>query len=104
MSRSFQASWYSMHSWFEYSRERDSVYCFCCRLFKAPGMAVDPAFTSVGFRDWKQACGRKGGFASNSCSWTHKALALMWQQFKLKIARDTTIGARLIDHAHMNYN
>ena len=41
-------------------RLRDSAYCFCCRLFKAPRMAVDPAFTSVGFCDWKHAYERKG--------------------------------------------
>lgn len=94
-TRAFQASWYSEHSWMEYSQERDAAFCFCCRFFNATGIPVEPAFTKIGFRDWKHACGRKGSLALHVASHAHKAAMLNWQQFNLNMARGTTVGARL---------
>lgn len=51
-------------------------------------------FTKIGFCDWKHACGRKGSLASHVASLAHKATMLNWQ-FKLSMARGTTVGARL---------
>ena len=54
-ARSFQASWYNDYSWIEYSQQKDAAFCFCCRFFNVTGIPADPAFTKVGFRDWKHA-------------------------------------------------
>ena len=94
-ARSFQASWYNDYSWIEYSQEKNAAFCFCCRFFNVTGIPADPAFTQVGFRDWKHVCGRKGSFASHASSHAHKSAMLNWQQFKLNVVRGTTVGARL---------
>nr|KYP64740.1 Zinc finger MYM-type protein 1 [Cajanus cajan] len=48
--RRFQAHWFRMFSWLEYSPEKDAAYCFPCFLFsKKPS-----PFTSAGFRNWKK--------------------------------------------------
>ena len=93
--RSFQASWFCSFPWLEYLQERDAAFCYCCRLFNPPTIATHLAFTRVGFRDWKHACGKKGSLTSHNASHAHKDAMLIWQQFKLNTARGTTVGARL---------
>ena len=34
--RSFQKSWYKLHSWLEYSQTLDAAFCFPCFLFNRP--------------------------------------------------------------------
>ena len=94
-TRSFQASWYNDYPWIEYSQQKDAAFCFCCRFFNVAGIPADPAFTKVGFRDWKHACGKKGSFVSHVSSHAHKSAMLNWQQFKLNMEKGTTVGARL---------
>ena len=54
--RSFQASWFKNHlDWLEYSDNKDASFCFYCFLFKQPraeNYGVE-AFTTVGFKNWK---------------------------------------------------
>ncbi|XP_044321404.1 uncharacterized protein [Triticum aestivum] len=54
--RSFQAKWFGKHSdWLEYSVAKEAAFCFYCFLFKQPraeNYGVE-AFTTVGFKNWK---------------------------------------------------
>ncbi|KAF3834433.1 hypothetical protein F7725_025637 [Dissostichus mawsoni] len=62
--RHFQASWYNVHSWLEYSQIQDSAHCFACRHFGLPN--TDSVFTSaLGFKNWKKATFRDGGFTKH---------------------------------------
>ena len=90
-----RAARYNDYSWIKYSQQKDAAFCFCCRFFNVAGIPADPAFTKVGFQDWKHACGKKGSFVSHVFSHAHKSAMLNWQQFKLNMEKGTTVGARL---------
>ena len=90
-----RAARYNDYSWIKYSQQKDAAFCFCCHFFNVAGIPADPAFTKVGFRDWKHACGKKGSFVSHVSSHAHKSAMLNWQQFKLNMEKGTTVGARL---------
>lgn len=67
-SRAFQQRWYTQYTWLEYSVELDAAFCFACSFFHRN---PDAAFTSVGFRDWKHALGKKGVLTTHSAGRTH---------------------------------
>ena len=51
--RSFQAPWFKLYSWLEYSQSLDAAYCFPCFLFYKPsgiGQYGQKAYTIDGFR------------------------------------------------------
>ncbi|KAL6491731.1 hypothetical protein OROGR_034096 [Orobanche gracilis] len=55
--RSFQASWFKLYPWIEYSQSLDAAFCFPCFLFNKPsglGYYGQQAFTIDGFRNWKK--------------------------------------------------
>lgn len=54
--RTFQAKWFEKHSdWLEYSVAKEAAFCFYCFLFKQPRAENygAEAFTTVGFKNWK---------------------------------------------------
>jgi len=60
--RSFQASWFRLYPWIEYSKTLDATFCFPCFLFNKPsglGYYGQQAFTIDGFRNWKKVGGKK---------------------------------------------
>ncbi|KAJ9544759.1 hypothetical protein OSB04_024466 [Centaurea solstitialis] len=60
--RSFQASWFKLYPWIEYSKTLDAAFCFPCFLFNkpsGPGYYGQKAFTIDGFRNWKKVGGKK---------------------------------------------
>ncbi|KAL6556405.1 hypothetical protein OROGR_005693 [Orobanche gracilis] len=60
--RSFQASWFKLYPWIEYSQSLDAAFCFPCFLFNKPsglGCYGQQAFTIDGFRNWKKVGGKK---------------------------------------------
>ena len=92
--RSCQASWFQQHPWLEYSLERDSCYCYPCRLFSRD--PSDSAFVNPnGYHDWKHAPGKTGSLYLHANSTTHSNAILAWQQFKLNCQRKTTLTHRL---------
>lgn len=92
--RSCQASWFQQHPWLEYSFERDSCYCYPCRLFSRD--PSDSAFANPnGYRDWKHAPGKTGSLYLHANSTTHSNAMLAWQQLKLNHQRKTTLAHRL---------
>lgn len=66
----FKASWYSDHSWIEYSQCQDTVYCYACRHFDLPN--TESVFTSdLGYKNRKKAMFIDGGFAAHAKSEAH---------------------------------
>ncbi|KAL6498018.1 hypothetical protein OROGR_028415 [Orobanche gracilis] len=59
---SFQASWFKLYPWIEYSQSLDAAFCFPCFLFNKPsglGYYGQQAFTIDGFRNWKKVGGKR---------------------------------------------
>ena len=92
--RSFNSDWFDKYRWLEYSQDRDSAYCYACRIFAISAKKSD-AFTHAGFRDWKHATGQNGSLAKHDSSHTHKQAMLSWAEYVKNSDRNTTIGDRL---------
>lgn len=92
--RAFNSDWFSKYSWLEYSKERDSVYCYACRIFAVSAKKSD-TFTHIGYRDWKHATGQNGSLAKHDSSCTHKQAMLYWAEYVNNADRNTSIGDRL---------
>ena len=90
--RSFQHTWYSIFPWLEYSIQRDSVYCFPCRLF---GVNPDPILTVTGFSDWKHGKGKRGTLNIHDSSHKHRAAVLSWKDFQSTNENNTSIANQL---------
>ena len=92
--RSFQVSWFQQYQWLEYSLERDSCYCYPCRLFSRD--PSDSAFVNPnGYSDWKHAPGKTGSLYLHASSTAHSSAMVVWQQFKLNRERKTTLAHRM---------
>ncbi|XP_041638517.1 zinc finger MYM-type protein 1 [Cheilinus undulatus] len=77
--RNFQASWYSHHTWIEYSQCKDAVYCYACRNFVLPN--TDSVFTSDrGYKNGKKAMLKDRGFASHAKCEAHINVMLAWKK------------------------
>ena len=51
--RRFNANWYKLFPWLEYSLHKDRAYCFYCFLFET-NPPKHPVFTIDGFQNWKR--------------------------------------------------
>ncbi|KAJ9535085.1 hypothetical protein OSB04_un001839 [Centaurea solstitialis] len=66
--RSFQASWYKLYPWIEYSKTLDAPFCFPCFLFNKPcglGYHGQQAFTIDGFEIGKKVGGKRCVFLTH---------------------------------------
>ena len=59
-SRAFNSEWYPSYLWLEYSIERSAAICYPCRILHITSSRAQKTFTTIGFRDWKHAKGKKG--------------------------------------------
>ena len=83
---SFQVSWFQKHSWLHYCPEVKGVLCFYCMKASAKDVLSlatkrDDAFSSVGFRNWKNAIER---FTIHERSQAHLHAVNQLQQMKAK--------------------
>ena len=93
-ARSYQAFWFRSHPWLEYSVEKDSCYCYPCRLFNRD--PSDSLFANPpGFRDWKHAPGNKGSLCLHATSKSYSGAMVAWQQFRLNQQHKTTLAHRM---------
>ena len=53
--RKFQATWYKLYPWLEYSLALNRAFCFPCRLFNKKEIKNESALIRVGYNNWKQA-------------------------------------------------
>ena len=81
-SRSFQVTWFDKWKWLDWNDKKQSVFCHPCRNAVRLNFTLckkaEPAFSVVGFRNWKDAvcCFRKH---EDSCS--HKDASLQWLHY-----------------------
>lgn len=72
--RVFLASWYKQFSWIHLCCSRQKVYCYYCQhaynsQVRVVSSKADPAFTTVGFSNWKKALDR---FKEHESSLAHR--------------------------------
>ena len=74
--RSFQPAWFDQRSWLHYDEETDTVFCNTCLKAIQNNMLsstkADPAFTRIGFGNWKNAMDKKKGFQKHESSESHR--------------------------------
>ena len=77
--RCFKSAWYQLHPWLEYSQTADAAFCFACRHFQS-SKAVEQAFTSTGFSNWKRAHEINSGLTQHDKCDSHLTAFVMWTQ------------------------
>ena len=80
-TRRFQNQWYALFAWLHKEPTIDGALCFYCAKAGEQSIAknAEPAFTSVGFRNWNRA---KETFLKHESSCAHKAAIAQWLQQK----------------------
>ena len=78
--RSFQKSWFKKYKWLSFCSTRNAAFCFVCRKAKHLGMLTfnkkgDDAFTSTGFKNWKNALSR---FKKHENSESHREATMKY--------------------------
>ncbi|KAL7374657.1 hypothetical protein ABVT39_004753 [Epinephelus coioides] len=97
--RSFRAHWYRIQPWTEYSVVKDSVFCYACRHF-SPAKASASVFVSpLGFRNWKKATEREGGFSVHTKSDRHKQAMIAWRDYQRAVKTNATL-ANVLNKQH----
>lgn len=89
--RSFNPSWYQLHSWLEYSPSRDSAYCYPCRHFSLPSASQSVFTSESGFSHWKKAMFKDGGFKQHEKSESHTNTMFAWNEYKRAALTDSSI-------------
>ena len=95
--RNFNASWYAQHAWIEYYVCKDAVFCYACRHFGLPNSEI--TFTGTGFRNWKKAMYKDGGFAAHAKSEAHSNAVLAWRDFE-KAGHENTSLLNILSQDH----
>ena len=90
---SFQASWYCLYPWIEYSVERDRVYCFPCHFF---GSNDNKRLCYSGYSDWKHTTRKRGTLTIHDTSRKHREAVLSWKDYQSTVVTDSTIANQLI--------
>ena len=107
-SRSFNSNWYKGRPWLEYSVEKDSAFCFPCRVFGVYNSSTNTAtFTEDGYKDWKHALEgwnlidtietfpenkrKMKGFAKHVTSTCHIDNFSAWKEKEMRDAEGMTI-------------
>ena len=96
--RCFNPEWCKKYTWLEYSIERDAVFCFACRFFGSSAVCrsrPEVTFTSIGFRNWKNATGTTGALAKHNSSVSHKESILIWKQSIQNSSQNKSIADRM---------
>ncbi|XP_050527956.1 uncharacterized protein LOC126898050 [Daktulosphaira vitifoliae] len=94
--RSFQALWFHEYKWLMYSVEKDAAFCYACMQFKPSGMK-DVAYTSSGFKNWKNAKDAKRGFPRHEKTGSHVEAMIMWEEKKNRQTSNTEISTLVND-------
>ncbi|XP_073032478.1 uncharacterized protein [Primulina eburnea] len=81
--RSFQSSWFVKFPWLEFSKIKESAYCFPCYLFDVPS-SYQKKFTVEGFKNWKRVncktCPLKRH--EGDCNSLHSTAMQKWEGLK----------------------
>ena len=91
--RSFTCNWFEKYCWLEYSILKDAAFCSPCRFFALTGKGrAEETFTSLGYRDWKHATGKRGVLEKHDSSHSHRQAMILWQDFERNIDKGTGIS------------
>lgn len=71
-------------SWLTYSKKKDCVYCFCCKLFSKKTINLN----TEGFNDWHNATKSLG---EHERSADHNTNMASWRELEVRLAQGTTI-------------
>ncbi|XP_035986697.1 zinc finger MYM-type protein 1-like isoform X1 [Fundulus heteroclitus] len=86
--RRFKEAWYHICPWLEFSQNSDWVYCYACRHFSPPDTVSD---SPSGFKNWKKATYKVGGFAMHARSERHKQAMVSWRDYRKAAAANATL-------------
>ncbi|CAI6366862.1 unnamed protein product [Macrosiphum euphorbiae] len=76
-------------NWLLYSKSRDRVYCFSCKLFSSQLKIPNPGcLTNNGTSDWKHMALKLEQHENSS---SHKEKILSWNELKTRIIKNETI-------------
>lgn len=81
----------SERSWLIYSKQKDSAYCFCCRIFSDPSRhntRTSALSKEEGFRDWKHCSER---LRKHQCSPEHFKHFAEWTELEQRLAKKSTV-------------
>ena len=81
IKRAFTPTWYKSYPWIHLCTSNFKVYCFYCKyvvhnLQIHAGTKQDPAFTNVGFSNWKKGVEK---FKAHEASSSHKDACIVFQ-------------------------
>ena len=65
---------------------------YACRLFHTNSEAT---FTTVGFKDWKYALGKRGVLSLHSSTKTHIEAMLNWKEYQKRVQMDKSVGIQV---------
>ena len=74
-----------------YSQRLDSSYCYACRHFSSPNSQETVFDSPGGFRNWKKAMYKEGGFAVHSKSERHKQAMIAWRDNERAVKTNATL-------------
>jgi len=99
--RSFNAAWYKLYPWLEYSVIRDAAYCYSCRHFLPPVIRGEKAFITDGFKNWKKSLGKDGSLSTHNASAAHKEGMTNWCTYRsMTMTKCTQSVHSLLDSEH----
>ncbi|XP_047132433.2 zinc finger MYM-type protein 1-like [Hydra vulgaris] len=79
-------------SWLLYSVLKDSVFCFCCKLFSMKAIGIS-SLTHTGSSDWKNMAAI---LSSHEKSPEHLQNYQKWKELHQRLQRDSTIDAEIL--------
>lgn len=93
--RSFQPNWLKTFDWLEYSKEKNSVYCFPCRQYAITN--ASDTFCNTGYNLWSKALAKGQGLKKHEASSTHLSAMVAWKEHSSRIANDREISTLVND-------
>jgi hypothetical protein len=76
--------------WLVYSKHIDTIFCFCCKIFKS--INCKSSFAHDGFRNWRHISER---LAEHETSAEHITNMNTWNELRARIDKDETIDREI---------
>ncbi|XP_051954026.1 uncharacterized protein LOC127623657 [Xyrauchen texanus] len=92
--RSFHGQWYEEYPWLEYSVAMDAAYCFACRHFSSSKTVYT---SSAGYKNWRKATFKDGGFSVHSKSEAHLNAMTTWRDHQKMMKRNISVLGMMND-------
>ena len=98
-SRRFQTGWYTKWPWLEWDDEMECAFCHPCRMatllnFITFSKKAEKAFTTAGFRNWKDATRI---FRKHESSQAHKEAIMKWAHYTKSVSISAQLAKQVRD-------